>query len=305
MALARLPALRALTAVVRDRPDPRTRRELVRLAKAGPTLTSQTAIEALGAMADPGARSDLRALAKHPDPARRAAAIAALARVEKRPSVFLAALRSRDDRVAGAAARALANVGGLDKHVDPLLAAIRRAGVVTQINASAALARHLPAGRAPAARALLHHRNPVVRANAIFALGRLKVDGARRNLETLLADDNSWLVRAAAARALSRIGGSQVALGVAAKNDGNQLVREEAARALEVVFNPDPPNEWRNFLFVDPSTGGSPVADQAYVIIGSDGIGIAVFSDARGEAIVESFPPGRQWARPANRLSEL
>ncbi|MBT8496231.1 MAG: HEAT repeat domain-containing protein, partial [Deltaproteobacteria bacterium] len=195
--------------------------------------------------------------------------------------------------------------GKLDRHVDVLAAIARRAGFATQINASAALARHLPAARAPVAKSLLHHRNPVVRANAAFALGRLKVAGAKTALESVLAKDSSWLVRVAAARALSRIGGAQVALGVAAKDDGNELVREEASRALEVVFRPDPPKEWRNFLFVDPSTGGSPMANRGYVVIGSDGVGMAVYSDARGEAVVEEFPPGRQWVKPADRLGEL
>lgn len=300
----RLEALRALAAVVRDRPDAHTRKILLQLASSGPAPTSLAALDALGAMADPASRTALRRLAESPDPARRAAAISALARVDASPGRFIRALRSRDDRVSGAAARALEMVG-IGTAVDALAYAAERGGLVTQINASAALARHLPADRAAVLSPLLHHRNPAVRANAIFALGRLRSARARPALETLLAGDASWVVRVAATRALSRIGDARKALERAAKTDPIEEVREAAKRALEVEFAPDAPTEWRSFHFVDPAAGMAPVTEAPYVIIGSDGVALGVYSDARGEALLERFSPGEHLVKPADRLGEL
>jgi len=300
----RLEALRALAAVIRDRPDGATRKALVRLASSGPTLTSLAALDALGAMADPASRDPLRRLAQSPDPQRRAAALAALARVDADPNRYAKALRARDDRIAAAAARAL-EMNGIGTHVDALVHAVQRGGLLTQVNASAALARHLPAARIDALMPLLYHRNPAVRANAVFALGRLRATQARDAVSRLLSHDASWLVRVAAARALSRIGGAGKALTQAHESDPLGAVREAAKRALEVEFAPDPPTEWRSFYFVDPASAGAPVTQAPYLVIGSDGVALGVYSDARGEAMLERFSPGDHIVKPADRLGEL
>ncbi len=300
----RLQALRALAAVVRNRPRADVRKFMLRLAKTAPSTSSLAAIDVLAAMADPASAGELRKLSRHADPTRRASALSALARVSKNPKHFEAALRSRDDRVAGAAARALQTVGVQGQEA-ALLRLAGGKGFAASINASAALARGLPPKSAPKLVPLLHAQNPLVRANAIFGLGRAKLKSSRERVLKMLEDDESWAVRAAAARALSRIGSATEGLKKSSIDDPHEEVRTEAKRALEVFFKANPPTEWRNFLFVDRSRYNAPLLGRGYAIVGSDGIGVAVYSDGRGQAQLESFPPGGHHIVPADRLGEL
>jgi len=296
---ARHLVVRVLGGVLRDRPNPEARKVLRSLATDDKLPVSLAAIAAMGAMRDRDSAALLREIASALDQHRRRAAIEALGNIADPKAIhtLLRALRSSDDRISGAAAWALASYAGADTF-EALLRAARGRGWATAINASAALALTAPADRAAKLLPLLHHRIRFVRVNAASALGRLGAKAAARPLLLMLADDTSWMARAAAARALSRIasleGSEEVkgALSESTKNDPNDKVRAAAKAALEGSFAPPPRTDWRAYYFVDPSQGDSPVRQEPYFVSGSDGLVTALYTDARGEATIERFPPG-------------
>ena len=294
--VARMTAVRALGGVLRDRRDGDARRLLQHLALEGRLEVSLAAIAGLGAMGDPDATDTLVKLVKGGQLDRRRAAIDALASVGKKDPDHLVPLledqlRSTDDRIAAAAAWALGKLGAASSR-PALIRSCKRRGFATPVNASASIALLAQPADGKAVLDLLHHRSRLVRSNAAAAAGRLSLAGARARLVDLLAHDPSWLVRISAARALSRIGGAHGALKKAAKDDAREEVRKAAETALADKFAPPARSDWRDFYFVDPTSGDQPVEQEPYFVVGADGIATALYTDARGQAVEERFPPG-------------
>ncbi len=295
-ATVRMTAVRALGGVLRDRENGEARRLLEHLALEGRIEVSLAAIAGLGAMSDPDSADTLIKLVRGGNLDRRRAAIDALASLGKKApdglvSLLEDQLRSTDDRVSAAAAWALGKLGASSAR-PALVRACKRRGFATPVNASASLALLAEAGDGKAVLDLLHHRSRLVRANAAAAAGRLGLASARGRLVDLLARDASWLVRVGAARALSRIGGAAGALKKAKKDDAREEVRKAAETALAEKFVPPARSDWRDFYFVDPTSGDQPVEQEPYFVVGADGIATALYTDARGEAVEERFPPG-------------
>jgi HEAT repeat protein len=290
----RLQAVRAIGGVLRDRPDERARVALEKLTTDDDLSVSLAAIAALGAMKAPASTKALAALARSYEPHRRRAAVEALGNLgdKSQVPVLLKALRARDDHVAGAAAWALGKLEAPSALPD-LLRSTRRRGWATSINASAAAARYAHIDRLDQLLPLLHHRIRFVRVNAAYVVGRLKAVPARRTLVLLLQRDPSWLVRQAAARALGQIGGATKELTKASKEDQREAVRKAAKAALTTPFKPPARSDWRNFYFVDPDNAGATVKQAAYFVAAADGLVTALYTDARGEAAEEKFPPGK------------
>jgi len=289
--------VRTLGGVLRDHRDGRARRALEELAGGGPLDVSLSAVAALGAMADPSSRAGLALLARSGQIDRRRAAVEALGDLpsaagdEDMLSLMLDQVRSTDDRIAAAAAWSLGKWRAASAR-PVLLRACRRRGFATPINASAAFAELADRSDARAVIELLHHRSRLVRANAAAAAARLRLAEARGRLLVLIDGDPSWLVRQAAARALGRIGGGAAALRKASQRDSREEVRVAARSALAAPFQPPPRRDWREFYFVDPTSGDAPVEQEPYFIAAADGLVTALYTDARGVAVEERFPAG-------------
>ena len=305
---AREQAVRVLGGVLRDRRHKRARKLLVELASDARLTLSLAAVASLGAMGDPAAVAPLLDQARSYNPHRRRAAVEALGNIGSRDAtgVLMTALQTSDDRVASSAAWALAKIADPTSYA-ALVRAARYRSWATAINATAALAR-TNAGTLEQLTPLLHHRIRFVRANAATALGRRKAKSATRALIALLATDPSRLVRRAAARALGQIGaaGGEVAepLGVAAESDGDDKVRAAARAALEAPFVAPKRSDWRNFYFVDPDNGDAPVREEPYFVAAADGLVTALYTDERGQAAEEQFPPGDFDIAPKSKASE-
>lgn len=313
---ARAHAVRALGGILRDRPRPEVRALLEALA-ADPALPlSLAAIEALGALGD-AASVPVLIEQTRADVHRRRAAAAALGSIGDAAAVpaLLAALEARNDRVRGDAAWALGKLAD-PRALDALARAARDRGWATAINATAALARYAPPAYAEALAPLLHHRDRLVRANAAMGLGRMEAErmgeAPARPAESSLVDalvhrlgaDSSPLVRVAAARALSRIGAAREALARAGERDGAEAVRAAAAAALRGPFQPPARTDWRNFYFVDFDRDAVPVRQEPYFLAAADGLVTALYTDARGHAAEEQFPPGPYVLAPRSRASQ-
>lgn len=302
-ASGRYHAVRALGGVLRDKPDTAARQLLEGLAKGDSDKLSLAAIAALGAMRAGDSQSVLIALARSHSAPRRQAAITALGNFKRNNDVvgaLMQALQASDDRISGAAAWALGKLGANDA-LEQLVRVTRRRGWVTSINASAAVAYFAGANHTDQLLALLHHRIRLVRANAAAGLGRLRAKRARKTLLHLLKTDSSWLVRLAAARALSRIGGADKALQHAAKHDPRKRVRKAAGALLKQPFTAPKRTDWRNFVFVDPYNPNTVVRNQPYFVAAADGIVTAFYTSRTGEAVEERFPPGNYTIAPKSR----
>lgn len=310
---ARAQIVRVVGGVLRDRPEPAARQALEKLARDGRLEVAIAAIAGLGAMKDRAARDTLARLARSQEPHRRRAALQALGAIgdPEDSGLLLDALRANDDRVSGAAAWSLARVGTGPAVVKALIEVARDRGWSTAINSTAALAE-LAAREPDAVRAheeallkLLHHRHRFVRANAAETLGRLGAAAGQKRLLSVLRDDSSRTARTAAARALSRVPGAdqgavRKALETAAKDDADEGVRQAAAATTP--FAPAGRTDWRNFYFVDPDSGDAPVEQEPYFLITADGLVTTLYTDPRGEAVDEHFPPGAYVIAP--RTSE-
>ena len=297
---SRAAVVRTLGGVLRDRRNQRARKALEELATDGPLDVSLSAVVSLGAMADPDSVETLVGLVRSGQIDRRRAGVEALGNLlgahpsaggDDMLTLLLDQLRSTDDRVAATAGWALGKWRAVRAR-PVLLRACRRRGFATPVNASAAFALMADRNDTSAVVELLHHRSRLVRVNAAFAAGRLKLAEARTRLIELLADDASWLVRIAAARALSRVGGGGAALRHASLRDPREEVRVAARGALAAPFHPPARGDWREFYFVDPSSGDEPVEQEPYFVSASDGLITALYTDPRGAAIEERFPPG-------------
>ncbi|HTM21406.1 MAG TPA: HEAT repeat domain-containing protein, partial [Kofleriaceae bacterium] len=288
----RLEAARALGGVLRGRHDERARRVLEHLADGDSLPLSLAAIAALGAMGDKAAVGKLGELARGFNPHRQRAAAEALGNLGDRDVVPLLVdlLGAGDDRVSAAAAWALGKLGD-PRAVAPLLAAVPRRGWATAVNASAALARLAP--REPKLADLLRHRDRLVRINGCAAVAATGIAAATPRLIELLARDAAAEVRVAAARALTRLPRTDeitAALKTAATADTDPAVR--AAAGADKPFAPPARRDWQAFRFVDPDQGDAPVRQEPYFILAADGLATALYTDERGEAIEEQFPPG-------------
>ena len=314
---ARAHAVRALGGILRDRPRPEVRALLETLA-ADPALPlSLAAIEALSALGN-AASVPVLAEQMRADVHRRRAAAAALGNLGDAAAVpaLLAALQARSDRVSGDAAWALGKLAD-PRALDALARAARDRGWATAINATAALARYAPPAYAAVLAPLLHHRDRLVRVNAAMGLGRMESQRmreapARPTEEKLVAAlvhrldaDPSPLVRVAAARALSRIGAAREHLArVSEQEGGARAVRAAAAEALRGAFQPPARTDWRNFYFVDFDRDEVPVRQEPYFLAAADGLVTALYTDARGHAAEEQFPPGPYVLAPRSRTSQ-
>ncbi|HTE53644.1 MAG TPA: HEAT repeat domain-containing protein [Kofleriaceae bacterium] len=293
---SRAAVVRTLGGVLRDRRADAARRALEHLATDATLDVSLSAIASLGAMADPASRDALLGLARGGQIDRRRAAVEALGNLPGPADGSLASflmdqLRSTDDRVAASAAWSLGKRGVVAAR--PVLArACRRRGFATPIDASAALALLADRSDARAVIELFAHRSRLVRANAVFAAGRLRLADARAGLIVMATSDPSWLVRVAAVRALSRLGGGADALRRAARRDAHEEVRAAAVAGQKAPFRAPARTDWREFYFVDPTSGDHPVEQEPYFVSAADGLVTALYTDARGESLEERFPPG-------------
>ncbi len=297
-------AVRALGGVLRDRKHAAARRLLEQLAVDAEGPLGIASINALGAMRRPQSSAVLLRIAVSVDAGRRRAALEAIGNLgdATHASVLLRALRSRDDRVSSAAAWALAKLE-VPGALPALFRATRRQGWATAINASAAVARYAHVDRLDQILPLLHHRVRLVRVNAAKVAGRLGAVPARRTLIKMLEHDPSWLVRVAAARALGQIGGARKSLETAAKKDPHEQVQRAAKTAITSAFKAPSRSDWRDFHFIDPANGDVEVRQEPYFIVASDGLATALYTDSRGRAGEERFPPGPYTIAPKARAT--
>jgi HEAT repeat protein len=314
--------VRALGSVLRARPDDRARKLFAELAVDAPTPVALAAIAGTAAMGDPRDVPSLVELARAGAPDRRRAAVWALGELRASDAASLAAiddaLAAKDDRLGGDAAWALGEIAagggaGLAAVASPdgqarLAYAIRRGGWAASADACAAIARIAETSGHPAIDArvtaalevAITDQSRVVRIDAARALGAAGASGAKLSEPALLglanaAGDPSAQVRAAAVRALRTLDAAKVALPAAAKaalarasSDGDPHVVAAAARVPAAV----PRDEWRSFYVVDPDADDSPVRQEPYFVLGSDGLAWATYTDARGELTSEHFPTG-------------
>jgi len=327
--------VRAIGATLRSQPgqpDPAGRQLLRALVDDTSIKVSLAAIAGLAAARSRDDAPLLRTLVDQAAADRRRAAAWALGEIHDTGSIdaLAAALSSKDDRLAGDAAWALGEIlagrgaDGKPPAPDPRAGAIadrwlhlvQRGGWAAAINSAAGLARLLWALPAPARAELLtgprreallarsFHKSRLVRINLALAYGALGDDDAIKQLAQLVKDDQSPHVRAAAARALQRIGGPKsVAALQPAADDADPGVRE----AAKAPPGPLPPrSEWRTFYIVDPSAGDARVRQEQYFVHTADDLVWASYTDARGELTTEHIPAeaSRDSISPASRESE-
>jgi HEAT repeat protein len=308
--------VRALGATLRAKPDANARKLLRELSNDNSVKVSLAAISGLAAAKDPSDAAFLRDLVERGASDRRRAAAWALGEMRDVASidVLATALSSaKDDRLVGDAAWALGEIasahpkdGRINPLVDRWLYLAKHGGWAASADATAALARLLWAlpradrntlltpSRKPALVALAFHRSRLVRMNLAHALGTLSGDDdAAKALATMLKDDASAHVRAAAAGNLARVGGARVepALKAAAEADADLLVKT-TVKAAQAGAPPAPPArvEWRVFQVVDPGADDAPVRQTPYFIHTPDGLVWATYTDARGELASEHVP---------------
>lgn len=305
----RAQAVRALGGVLRGRGDDAARELLLRLSRERDVGVALAAIEALGAMGDREAAPGLRGLLRADLHRRRAAASALgdLGDTSARDALH-EALGAGDDRLSGAAALALSKLPATASTIAALERASQRRGWAAVINASAALARLAPADRAETLLTLAYHRDRLVRVNAALGLGRLRAPQALEPLGKRLREDESPLVREAAARALSQFADAlsedaRAALAQARERDTDAAVRAAAAAALAAPFVPPARDDWRNFAIVEPQHDGQPVRQAAYFVQAADGLVQAYYSDERGYLSEEQTAPGRHLVAPRSHAT--
>ena len=327
--------VRAIGATLRGQPDPGARQLLRGLVDDASVKVSLAAIAGLAAARSQGDAALLRGLVEQAATDRRRAAAWALGEIHDAGSIdtLATALASKDDRLVGDAAWALGEIlagsraDGKPPAADPRagsvvdrwLHLVQRGGWAAAINSAAGLARLLWAMPAPARAELLtpprrealfarsFHKSRLVRINLALAYAALGDDAAVKQLAQLVKDDPSPHVRAAAARALQRIGGARSTAALQPAADDADLTVREAAKAALAPGAPLPPRtEWRTFYVVDPSAGDARVRQEQYFIHTSDDLVWAGYTDARGEITTEHIPAetSRDSISPASRESE-
>ena len=327
--------VRAIGATLRAQPspsDPAARQLLRALIDDASVKVSLAAIAGLAAARSLDDAPLLRTLVDQAATDRRRAAAWALGEIHDAGSIdtLAAALASKDDRLAGDAAWALGEIlagrgaDGKPPALDPRAGAIvdrwlhltQRGGWAAAINSAAGLARLLWTLPAPARAELVtgprreallarsFHKSRLVRINLALAYAALGDDDAVKQLAQLVKGDLSPHVRAAAARALQRIGGPKAAAALKPAVDDTDPVVRDAAKAAP---GPLPPrSEWRTFYIVDPSAGDARVRQEQYFVHTADDLVWASYTDARGELTTEHIPAetARDSISPASRESE-
>ena len=290
--------IRAWGAARRDRPDPAARRVMLELAATADTNAALAAIGALAAMGDRAARPGLAELVERGAPERQRAAAWALGELSDgtAPPKVVAALRgaltAQDDRLAGAAAWALARIPTPDADAG-LRQLARRGGWAAAINATAALAERGGADAVADLTTLLAHDDRALRGNAAWALtararaGALPADAVTALARVLASDPSPW-VRAHAARALAaaRTEAATAALAAAASD------ADPTIRALVTGTAPAPVggDEWRLFDVLE-AIDERPVREEPYlVVLGAAGPARATYTDRRGVIAAEHVP---------------
>lgn len=331
--------VRAIGATLRGQPgqpDPAARQLLRALVDDASIKVSLAAIAGLAAARSLDDAPLLRTLVDQAATDRRRAAAWALGEILDAGSIdtLTAALSSKDDRLAGDAAWSLGEIlagrgpDGKPPALDPRAGAIvdrwlhlvQRGGWAAAINSAAGLARLLWVLPAPARAELLtkprreallarsFHKSRLVRINLALAYAALGDDDAIKQLAQLVKDESSPHVRAAAARALQRIGGPKISAALKpAANDTDPAVKDAARTGALVPGGPLPPrSEWRTFYVVDPSAGDARVRQEPYFVHTADDLVWASYTDARGELTTEHIPAAtsRDSISPASRESE-
>ncbi len=286
-------AIEALGSTLRGKQDRKVVGVFLKFATGPELAPALAAIEALSGIEDSRTAPVLQTLLTGTDPERQRAAAAALGDLRHTESskVLRNTLRKQSQRIASAAAWSLGEIG--DAAAGPaLLEASERKGSARAVNASAALARVAPPSMSADLATLVLHANPLVRVNAVAGIARLGDTTHISLLEELLDRDSSWLVRIAAVRALSVLGGSREMLEKAQTEDFRREVRDAATAALKTPFAPETKTRWAVFRVVDPLRDDTPVAQEARFFVGSDGIARVGVSDIRGRIYTQNFPEG-------------
>ena len=290
---ARTLAIEALGATLRGKEHRKAVSVFLKYASGPELVPALAAIEALSGVRDSRAAEALGILLRGNDPERQRAAAQALGDLGHAPArkALRAALQTQSQRIGAAAAWSLGELGD-DGASSELFEASQAKGSARAINASAALARVAPPAMAADLATLTLHANSLVRINAIAGLARIGDTAKVSTIEALLANDSSWLVRIAAARALGMLGKSQDALKKAKREDFRGEVRDAASAALEAKFAPSTTTRWAVFRIVDPLRDDRPVSQEARFFVGADGIARVGFSDIRGRIYSQKFPEG-------------
>lgn len=211
--------------------------DLRQFAASGETEFAAAALAALGRTATIDVMPDLEKALRDETPARRRAAVSALAAQGTATAVDAlawAAAADPDSAVAQAAVDALQAVaahgsGALDA-IDALLTLLGDSN--THDRAARAL-QQLPVARIPDLERGLQHARPEVRRATVEALGRIHRTEATQLLEKALADE-SPMIREAAVVTLARVGSRAAEATIArlASQDPSRAVRRAAAAAL-------------------------------------------------------------------------
>lgn len=332
--------VRVVAGIARRTGAPAATKLLLDMTTKGGTAAATAAIAGLAATAPADATPTLMKLLTDASADRRRLAAWALGALGATTAVpaLLAALPVRDDKLAADAAWALGEIAasgepGRRAVVDAgacaaLLKAASAGGWATSISATGALARLAAATPpadlaavftdAPGTERLMFHRSPMVRVNAALLAGQLgrvatpPSPSAVAALADIVGGDPSGLARLAAVRALALIAGADGSRVDAARPaltgaTSQAVVPELAALAATVgagVPAVVPRDEWRTFYVVDALLDDAPVAQDPYVVVGSDGLAWATYTDAKGEIVSEQFPAGDALVFPAAAEAE-
>jgi HEAT repeat protein len=286
-------ALTALRGPLRGKPTgkevDRARGLLEKLAASDDHVLALDAVDALAALADKRSLPVLEKLAKDAPHDLRRVALETLGNYgdAKVTATLKAALADDDDGIRGAAAWSLGKLAARAESA-ALVKAARDRGFATPVNAVAALARLGKDAPLDDLLAMASHRNPYVRANAATALARVGGDQAKKQIVAMLGDSHRY-ARAAAARSAVKLGVAVDKVKELAEKDDDATVKAVAAEALAGGKEPVR-DEWVHIWWTDSE--GAPLKQELYVLVGSDGVIKAGYTDQRGEAGEEEFARG-------------
>jgi hypothetical protein len=279
----------ALPGVVARSSDPHLVGRLSRLLASSRGPQRAGLIEALGE-AGPGALAALRVVARGPDALDRAKVAEVLS---GRPDGVVLArtlARDRDTATRAAAVWALGLVGA-PGDISLLRAALGDREAAVAANAAAALGRLAARARKPVAPLLcpeLAHAGAAVRVNALGALGLAGESCASGAFETILSQDRSVSVRAAAARLLTKSSSQS------ATDALSRCADEDESARVAAICTAEPPTAPRRsesvLVFVVPSGETLPAPGAAYALGFADGVQRVGKADRRG-AVYESRAP--------------
>lgn len=277
--------------------------ELLSYVRGRDAALRAAALQTLGRLGDPRGLPTLVGALQGPSVALRRAAAAGLGGLDDDRAVaaLIRALGADEDALVRA--EAAWSLGRLGRHLaaEPLLAALADPGFPVALQAAAALGR---LGLRPLgdrlARALAK-ADPRVRGNVALALGRLRYAGARARLGRLAQEDPAAPVRAAAARAIARLGGPRSRATLRGLLDremdaGVSRVIELALLKLAGRARPGPraasapQGRWVDLRIERGEGEGVPY--RAYVIHLTDGTQLGGATDADGNGLLEGCPPG-------------